>query len=161
MGGESSKGAALRAQLVAASDRLRDVDSPQLADAVDALLAPGAWGLLRKSDPTSDSGPRNFSIAMTHSEKDRIKACAAASGDELVDRVNEGFRLFLTGEFLPGKPTRAARGTAPTQASLNVRADEKLREKVAVHCERLVAELGWKPSPSGVARAYLRGIYRI
>lgn len=161
MGAESSKGVALREELAAASARLRDVGSPQLASAVDAILAPGAWGLLRNSDPTSDSGPRNFPIATTHAEKNQIKASAAAAGDPLVDRVNEGLRLFLSGEFLPEKPIRAARGTAAAPAVLNVRADEHLRDRAATECERLAGVLGWRPSVSGVAKAYLRSIYRI
>ncbi|WP_328889132.1 hypothetical protein [Streptomyces sp. NBC_00316] len=44
---------------------------------------------------------------------------------------------------------------------LNVRADEHLRDRAATECERLAGVLGWRPSVSGVAKAYLKSIYRI
>ncbi|MEU9012026.1 hypothetical protein AB0D12_20055 [Streptomyces sp. NPDC048479] len=159
MAQHSHKSMNLRDRLAAASSKLHEIGSHDLADAVDEVLAPNACGKLRTSDPAAKRSARNFPMKTTVPERAHIKASAAAVGDELVDRVSEGLRLFVSGEFVPEKPMRASKGTGKAPANLNLRANEQLCSRASARCEEVAAELGWTPTVSGVALAYLKRLY--
>lgn len=155
----SQKDAALRSRLRAASEALREAGLDDLAGAVDEVLAPNGWGRLRRSDPAASSSAGNFAIYTNPRYHEHILTSATAVGDSLADRVNEGFRLFLTGEFTPEKLKRAPRGTSSGGVNINVRASESLRAQAKKRCEQIASELGWKPTVSGVALSYLLRLY--
>ncbi|MFZ4138612.1 hypothetical protein [Streptomyces koyangensis] len=155
----SQKDVALWDRLHAASAALREAGRDDLANAVDEILVPNGWGRLRRSDPGAGDGAGNFAIYTSPTRHEHILTSARAAGDKLVDRVNEGLRLFLTGEFIPEKPKRAPRGSGARGVNINVRPSETLRLRAKERCEQIAPELGWKPTVSGVALAYLLRIY--
>jgi hypothetical protein len=164
----------VRARLTVAADRLRRDGEDDLASAVDAVLAPRGWELLRPDPGPEDRNP-NMSLFMPKDLKDALMAAAeearemAARGEipagdpagNLTDDVDRGFRLFLSGKFTPTPPVRSKRGSNIPKTNLNVRPSGALRDEAAELAEAKSAELGWKLSVSRVAIAYLLHRYGI
>jgi hypothetical protein len=113
------------AGLTAASTRLREVNSPDLAAHVDEALAvlEGEVFTARKDE--------KLPIRLPVTARDRIVAGAAEANRTVTADVNEAFTRFLAGEFTPGQPVRARRGVAENKVNLNVRANKTLMEQVA------------------------------
>ena len=142
----------LRPRLTAASSKLREINEPDLADAIDTVLAPNGWGRLRRSDPSvNDSLDRNMAMRMPSDWREQIKARAQAAGNKLADDVNEGLQTYLAGKFEPVAPGRAPQGVGE-MVNLNVRAKDALREAVAEQGDH---------SPALVASAYLMSKYKV
>lgn len=143
----------LRPRLTAASSKLREMNEPDLADAIDIVLAPNGWGRLRRSDPTtSDSLDRNMAMRMPSEWREQIKARAQASGNRLADDVNEGLQTYLDGKFEPIAPGRNPHGSATEMVNLNVRAKDALREAIAEQGDH---------APALVGAAYLMSKYKV
>ena len=117
--------AELRADLVAAAERLREVDSPQLAEAVDTVLTFSAL------QPYEARTEPNLAIRLPEASRDRIVAGAKRDRVSVESIVNEGFQAFLDGKFTPPTPTRDRKGTASKKVNLNVRPRPELMERVA------------------------------
>ncbi|MEU6016944.1 hypothetical protein ABZ826_23705 [Streptomyces sp. NPDC047515] len=149
--------ATIRERLTAASARLREVDSPHLADAVDEVLAPGAWGLIRKAEQVENpekAGDPNLPISMPNFLRDEIKELAAAAGANLTADVVEGLNAYVAGTFTPVDLPRATRGNATGTANLNVRIPRALREQVEAKDDD-------GPSPALVGRDWLMRKYKV
>lgn len=116
--------AELRADLVAAAERLREVDSPKLAEAVDTVLTFGAL------QPYENQSAPNLSIRLPETARDRIVAGAKRDRVSVQSVVNEGLQEFLDGTFTPQAPTRDRKGAASTKVNLNVRPEPGLMERV-------------------------------
>jgi len=143
----------LRPRLTAASSKLREMNEPDLADAIDIVLAPNGWGRLRRSDPTtSDSLDRNMAMRMPSEWREQIKARAQAAGNRLADDVNEGLQTYLDGKFEPIAPGRNPHGSAAEMVNLNVRAKDALREAIAEQGDH---------APALVGAAYLMSKYKV
>ncbi|MFG2540708.1 hypothetical protein ACGFU4_36260 [Streptomyces sp. NPDC048511] len=132
--------AELRADLVAAAERLREVDSPQLAQAVDTVLT---FSALQPYDSQADP---NLSIRLPKAARDRIVAGAKRDRVSVQAVVNEAFQEFLDGKFSPKATVRERKGTAAEKVNLNVRPERDLMARVA--------EAGVKPMH--VAADYLQ-----
>ncbi|MFF2411837.1 hypothetical protein [Streptomyces sp. NPDC058092] len=119
----------LRTGLVAASDRLREVNSPDLAAWIDKALAPRGWVALRTTDP---AGPAvgNLTVSMDKAARDQIVAAAKAARTSVTADVNEGYLSVLAGEYTPRKPVRARYGGAAEKANLNVTPALSLMQRV-------------------------------
>ncbi|MEU5660051.1 hypothetical protein ABZ802_31200 [Streptomyces sp. NPDC047737] len=125
----------LRAGLTAASARLREVNSPELAEHVDTVLALSMYEL--GAELNEDT---NLSIRLPVTARDRIVAAVEAARNAAPENeknqhsvtasVNEGFTAYLAGTFTPSPPVRARRGVAEEKVNLNVRPDTALREQV-------------------------------
>lgn len=150
----------IRARLTAASATLTKAGAPDLAAAVDEVLAPGGWGLLRRTEENADANP-NLAIHMNKAIRESLKTKAEAKGTSLSADVTEAFRLFLAGEFVPDAPIRSQRNSGAEKANLNVRPDASLLQQVLDVAEQKSAEYGWKVTPARVAAAYLMKKYRI
>ncbi|MFJ2279194.1 hypothetical protein ACIOEZ_34160 [Streptomyces sp. NPDC087866] len=122
----------LRAQLAAASTRLREADSPDLATAVDQVLAPRGWVELRATDTDDVTQlPRlNMAIFLSAVDRDRITAGAAELGMSVTDMVDVGFRAVLAGQYKPNKLPQARKGAAKNKVNLNVTPTLSLRLEV-------------------------------
>jgi hypothetical protein len=121
------------------------MNEPDLADAIDIVLAPNGWGRLRRSDPaTSDSLDRNMAMRMPSEWREQIKARAQAAGNKLARDVNEGYELYLDGKFSPKQPARQPTGSGVEMVNLNVRPDNDLRIQV---------------TEAGIAPAHLGAMY--
>jgi len=140
--------AELRADLVAAAERLREVDSPQLAEAVDTVLTFSAL------QPHDSQGDPNLSIRLPVSARDRIVAGAKRDRVSVQAVVNEGFQEFLDGKFSPKAPVRERKGMASEKVNLNVRPEADLVKMVATRA----AAAGLKPMH--VAADYLQRKYK-
>lgn len=150
----------VRARLTVASERLAAAGDTDLAEAVDAVLAPRGWELLKKPAVTSAANP-NMAMSMNKAVKDAIAAKAKAAGDNLASVVDEGLQAFLDGEFVPDKPLRSARGSSTAKENLNVRPSKELRDQVEAVCAVRSRELGWTVTPGLVAMAWLYSEYGI
>lgn len=167
-----------RARLTAGAEHLRAQDSKELkaaAETIDALLAPRGWEILRPSARQEDADP-NLAIWMNRSIKEFLEAKAGlearaeaeesgqpakAPGTVLARVIDEGFRAFLEGRFVPERPLRSARGSATEKQNLNVRPSKALRDAVQEVCPAKSKELGWPVTPGLVAAAWLYSEYGI
>lgn len=167
-----SRDTSLRSQLTAAAARLREVDSPELAEAVELTLTPTGWGRLRRSaaevsgSGSSDSLPPNLPIYMVTAIRDEIyrnvAAAAAARPGEDISVASEAaaaLEAFLAGEFVPDKPERAPRGTGGKKGNLNVRVDAALRKDAEDFGADHAADFGWAPRASHIIAAWLIAKY--
>lgn len=115
----------LPAGLTAASARLREVNSPDLAEHVDEALAvlEGEIFAARKDE--------KLPIRLPVTARDRIVARAAEANRTVTTDVNEAFTRFLAGGFTLSQPARARRGVAEKKVNLNVRVNKTLMDQVA------------------------------
>jgi len=142
----------LRAELAAAADRLRAVDSPDLAAAVDTVLAPNGWAALRATDTTADEGMGpSMSILIDKALKEEIEARAKSVGNVLNHDVNEGLARYLAGSFTPRPQGKARWGTGSENVTLSVRPKKSLRDQVKARGEK----------PSTLAKEYLLFKYEV
>ncbi|KKZ72084.1 hypothetical protein XF35_40030 [Streptomyces platensis subsp. clarensis] len=143
----------IRARLVVASDKLRPTD-PLLADALDEVLAPRGWELLKLKPATRSGGNPNLAIPMPRDVREQLKALASES---LTADVNEAFTAFLAGKFVPDAPVRARRNSGATAetVNLNVTPDRDLMQQVKDIAPERTQEYGWTVTPARVAAAYL------
>lgn len=172
----------VRARLTALPGRLTNPEAPpaytdtEFAEAVDAVIAPRGWELLK---PTVPAGARvNLALYMATTVKAALEAKARAEavaeaeetgtpprdpGTVLGEVIDQGFARFIAGEFVPDRPVKKPRGKGPAvlKANLNVRTDQGLRDRVAELCPARSAELGWTVTPGMVAMAWLFSEYGI
>ena len=168
--------AVVRARLTVLSDRLhRNEADADLAETVDAILAPRGWELLKKPAKPTTAEP-NVALWMNKSIKEYLEAKARQEAKDEAEEtgqpakdaatilaavVNEGWEKFLSGEFKPQKPLRSARGSATPKMNLNVRPKESLGQQVQAVCPAKSKELGWEVTPGLVAMAWLYSEYGI
>lgn len=163
-----TRGTQLRTQLAHAAARLREVDSPDLAEAVEEVLKPTGWGLLRRSSPeVSGSGhadrlPPNLPVRMPKAVREEIKrnvaaAQAAKPGVKitLATEAERALEAFLAGEFAPEQPQRLPRGAKVEWANLNVRVDAELRQRAEDFGADNAAEFGFAPRASHIISSWL------
>lgn len=151
----------VRARLTVAAERLAGGGDKDLAEAVEAVLAPRGWSLLKPA--TMSSGHRNVPLYMSSTAKAKLEDAARKAGEEsgkaparvLAEVVNEGWEKALAGQYEPVAPVRAPRGKAPVKENLNVRPDNDLRERMDEAAPELAAELGWDVTAGKVAMSYL------
>ncbi|MGW0948454.1 hypothetical protein ACWD4O_38690 [Streptomyces sp. NPDC002623] len=150
----------VRARLTVLADRLHTGGDNDLAEAVDAVLAPRGWELLRKPEKVT-AADRNMAIAMNKTVKAAIYRMAEEAGENLARVVDEGFRQFIAGAFVPAKPLRSVRNSQTVKENLNIRPSDQLRDGVQALCPARSQELGWTVTPGLVAAAWLYEEYGI
>lgn len=166
----------IRARLTVLSGRLNSNKADaDLAEAVDAILAPRGWELLKKPASRANTEP-NMALFMNKTIKTALEEKARAEAAEEAERtggkpkaaatvlaavVNQGFEAFLAGEFVPAKPVRSVRGTSVEKSNLNIGPSKALRDQVEQLCPALSAELDWEVTPGRVAMAWLYSEYGI
>lgn len=166
----------VRARLTVLADRLHKKDEDaDFAEAVDAILAPRGWELLKRPDKRANTEP-NMALWMNTSIKEALEAGARAEAAKeaaksggspraaatvLAAVVNLGFEKFLAGEFMPSQPIRSTRGTAVPKSNLNIGPSKALRDQVEQKCPQVSAELGWEVTPGRVAMSWLYEEYGI
>jgi hypothetical protein len=153
-----------RDRLTAAADTLRSSRTKthkEAAEAIDAILAPGGWRLLRPKD--TGTGGSNLALGMDKDLKTALVAAAEAKNASLSEDVSEGFRQFLAGQWTPDKPRRATRNSGATgsRTNLNVRPDGELRELVRQRLQTASAQAGWRITETHVAIGWLLHHYGI
>lgn len=128
------------AQALAARAGTGGVDPAVLAAAIDEVLAPAGWEVLRSTDP-SRSGETATNMNFLTSEDLRDEIEQAVKDDQEVDSVttavNKGFRMFVAGLFTPKTGVRQGPSAGRTVA-VNFRPNSVLRQQVQ--------ERGGKPS---------------
>lgn len=147
----------MRDRLTTASARLREAGHADSADAVDAVLAPGGWTLLREQDAPFTT---NLPLTMRSSLKAALKKAADEANVTLTAVVTEGHRRVLDGSWQPPKATRVVRRGASAEedprAVLNVTVEDRLRKELRDRLPALSEELGYRLTEGGIAVAYLR-----
>lgn len=161
----------IRDTLTQASAKLAAVGSPGLAEAVDAVLAPGGWELLRGTDPSRTEGTeRNLAINIPETIRDQIRAAVAADAEmeSVTAAVNHGYWLFLNGSFIPaGRQGRSVEGSG-ARVNLNVRPSGQMREQIvaaghsaaAVASHYLMFRYGLGPYASDARKSLPKGAQR-
>ncbi|MCL8016948.1 hypothetical protein [Streptomyces sp. AS02] len=166
----------VRARLSVLADRLhkRDEDA-DFAEAVDAILAPRGWELLKRPDKRANTDP-NMALWMNTSIKQALEERARAEAKKEAEKsggkpraaatvlaavVNQGFERFLAGDFVPSKPVRSVRGSSVEKSNLNIGPSKDLRGRVEQKCAQVSAELGWEVTPGRVAMSWLYEEYGI
>lgn len=149
----------IRQRLTEAAATLRKAGSTDLAEAVDLILAPQGWGILRRSDPqagdAAENLPPNLPIRISTIDRDRIRAAQQRAGNTLTADATEGLNAFIAGTFSPEQPARSARGSGEEKAVINVRVDPEMRRRAEQAAEERADELGWKPRPMHIIREWL------
>jgi hypothetical protein len=149
----------IRQRLTEAAATLRKTGSTDLAEAVDLILAPQGWGILRRSDPqagdAADSLPPNLPIRIAATDRDRIRAAQEKAGASIVADATEGLNAFIEGRFSPEQPARSVRGSGEEKVVINVRVDLEMRRRAEQAAEDRADELGWKPRPMHIIREWL------
>ncbi|MGW2384377.1 hypothetical protein [Streptomyces sp. NPDC001658] len=140
-----------------AADRLREVDSPELAEQVDFLLTDEGRRFVGRLtwQKTADEKP-NMAIQMPEPLRDAIKTKAAAAGANLEAEAEHALKEFLEGRFTPARPVKSPRGQGPKKVNLNVRVPRGLRSDAEVLSGQLLAEgeLDWQPNITNILTSY-------
>ncbi|MFE1230264.1 hypothetical protein [Streptomyces sp. NPDC058745] len=144
----------LLARLTAASARLKEVGSADLAAAVDEAIAPAGWGKIRRA-VEGDTGNPTLNVRMPEELKARIVAAAAAAGNELPDDIVEALRRFADGSFSPAAPVRARRGSAQKSTNLSARIDPAIRERAEAAAADRAGDLGYTATATSIVTAWL------
>ncbi|MFF8458864.1 hypothetical protein ACF06T_30515 [Streptomyces albidoflavus] len=137
----------IHADVIAAANALRD-NKPELADSLDKIAARGGWALIRP-----ESAQPTLTIRLPTAIKDKI----VAQSENLVRDIDEGLTEYLAGRFNPTWPGRTSPSHSATK--LNTRPDPELVQQVRDTAEERKDDLGWKPTPTAVALAWLRHKY--
>ncbi|MFD7980161.1 hypothetical protein [Streptomyces sp. NPDC059071] len=157
----SKKDTQLVADLRAASARLTEAGAPDLAAAVDEVLAPDGWSRLRHALQTGTGAP-NVPVHMPLVLRDAIQTAAKAAGDSLATVLAEGLEEFIAGRFSPAANAhRARRNTGLETGNLNVRIDAGLKDRFQTAAADRADELGYKPALGHIAKAWLIEKYDI
>jgi hypothetical protein len=146
-------GPSLRARLAQASAKLTEAHAPDLAAAVDEVLAPGGWETLRHTDPARSEEPiRNLATNIPKAVRDEIAKAVEADPEaaSISAMANKGLVEYLAGRFQ--MPERSSTyGYGGQRVNLNWRPLHSLRAQIE---ERGV-------SVARVAVEYLMSYYRI
>lgn len=146
--------ATLRERLTVAARELKQAGHKDSAAAVDAVLAPGGWTLLREQDAPFTT---NLPLTMRSSLKVALKKAAENRGVTLTAVVTEGHRKVMDGTWIPPKPTRAgAAAPGDGRAVLNVTVEDALRTRLRDSLPSLSDDLGYNLTEGGIAVAYLK-----
>ncbi|MDX2998144.1 hypothetical protein PV382_23920 [Streptomyces scabiei] len=135
----------VRSELTAASAKLRalpvpalaeGLDAVKLADALDAVLAPGGWHVLEQTDPAlqePEEPKRNMAFPVLKSIRDQIMEAVEADPEmkTVTAAVEHGFREFLASRFRPLAPEPGLPAVVEQRVNMNVRPRNSLREQVA------------------------------
>lgn len=155
----------LRPELEAASHLLRKIvvgEELQAEDvarasagaaAVDAVLEPGGWSMLRESEGTFTT---NLPLTTRKSVRDALKKAAQVRRRTLTSLVTQGYREVLESTWTP--PMRDKSGPIPAGDSrvvLNVTVEDVLRKEVRRRLPGLSERLGYAVTEGGIAMAYL------
>ncbi|MEV5915809.1 hypothetical protein AB0M00_43870 [Streptomyces chartreusis] len=145
------------AKVKQAAARLREVDSPELAEHVDFLLTDEGRKFIGRVNwqKTADEKP-NMPLYMPEKLRDAIKAKAAAAGANLEAEADHAIDEFLAGRFTPAQPVTAPRGQAPVKKNLNVRLLSVKRAQAEALSRQLLAEgeLDWEPNITNILSSY-------
>lgn len=148
----------IRELLTPAPQILREAGHPRIAEAVEAVLAPGGWQELQ-AEGGEGVFTTNVPLTIRASLRDAIKDASKRSlkTRNLSALVSEGYGKVLEGSWMPPAPSRPQRmAPGDSRVVLNVTLDDKLRKDLRAQFGRLQEELGYKVTEGGTAVAYLR-----
>ena len=151
---ESAEADRLHADGKAASaHRLRADEAYDAATAVEAILAPRGYLLLKRDERMGAASP------LTVTTNEEVKKALLAAGREFSvvfsGLAEEAYRAVRDGQWVPPKPVKAARGTVGGKAVLNVRIDEQLRQDVREMLPALVQETGYPITEGHIVLSYI------
>lgn len=146
----------LHERLKTAAHQLRQEGHTASADAVEAVLVPGAWTMLREGESAFTT---NLPLTMNERLRDSLKRAADRQLKNLSAVVAEGFRKVMDGSWTPPEPVRAQRGSVDhsKRVVLNVTIDDALRGEFREGLPVLQDELRYKRklTEGGIAIAYM------
>jgi hypothetical protein len=128
--------------LAKAADRLTDFGETELAAAVREALA---------KLTASKASPDNPTLPLYVRKETWERAQAAGS---TIDAVEAGFAALLSGKFTPQRLPRGG-----DKGKYSSRCSAQRQAQVEAHVEAHADELGWAPSASQVAAAWLEHKY--
>ncbi|WP_330328145.1 hypothetical protein [Streptomyces pseudovenezuelae] len=144
----------IRDRLTVAARELREAGKAESADAVEAVLTPGGWTLLREQEGTYTT---NIPLTIRQSLRNALEAAAQERVRTLSAVVAQGHQEVVAGTWKPPRPAgRALMAPGDSRVVLNVTVDDRLRKELRARLAPLSAELGYKVTESGIAIGYLR-----
>jgi hypothetical protein len=139
----------LRPQLTETAAYLKEAGQYDMAQAVEAVIAPGGWKQLRDSEGRL---PKTLSVYMSPD----LKAALVAASEEfhwpLDALAEEAYRKVRDGEWLPPK---TGRGEGGTRAVLPVQVDREVHDQVHAMLPELTQQAGYRVSHAGIVVSYM------
>jgi hypothetical protein len=126
-------------QVELAIESLRSRGAVRQADAVQTVLEYALNAAGQAEARSSQGGDPNVAIPI----ESALHLRAYEGSANLSADVLEGWQAFLSGEFVPEKPQRAAHGAGQAKSVLNVRAPQAKVAEVEAAADRMVAEKDW------------------
>lgn len=126
-------------QVEMAIESLRSRGAVRQAEAVQTVLDYALTAAGQAEARSAQGGDPNVAIPIDFKLHNR----AYAASTNLTADVLEGWEAFLSGEFVPERPQRAAHGAGQAKSVLNVRAPKVKVAEVEAAADRMVADKGW------------------
>jgi len=137
----------------ASAHRDRADEAYDAAAAVESILAPRGYLLLRRQEQTAPASP--LTVTLNEDLKRTLLAAGEEFGVVFSGLAEEAYRLVRDSEWLPPKPTKAARGTGGKKAVLNVRVDAVLRQEVQELLPALAERVGYRITEGSIVLAHI------
>lgn len=142
-----------------AAAHLKRTGEPRMAAAVADVIAYAEYASAvreRAAEREAAAAP-SYSLRIDRALRDHVHATGAASGTEIPSAVTSRLEAFVAGTWTPQPSGRAARGTSPEKADLNVRVPKDLFDRVDALAKdpAAIAERGFKLTARQVAIAAL------
>src|SRR5690348_16348434 len=137
----------------ASAHRDRADEAYDAAAAVESIMAPRGYLLLRRQEQTAPASP--LTVTLNEDLNRTLLAAGEEFGVVFSGLAEEAYRLVRDSEWLPPKPTKAARGTGGKKAVLNVRVDAVLRQEVQELLPALAERVGYRITEGSIVLAHI------
>ncbi|MFM9373303.1 hypothetical protein [Streptomyces sp. Da 82-17] len=130
------------------------------ASAIEAILEPGGWTLLRSAQGTEGGSTDNLALNIPEPLRDKLRKAAEAKDTTLGTVASDGLRKVAAGEWAPPVPVRAPRGSLKAggvkRVTLNVWVETEPRQQVEAMLPDLTKEAGRRITLSHTVLSWLR-----
>lgn len=144
----------IRARLEVSARQLREGGHDD--SAVQALLAPRGWVLLRDSQPdaTSSGTSRTLGIYVTPALRDALKAAVEQTDTTLGVVATDGLDRYVKGDWEPDAPVRTP---GVKKVNLSMRVDAAIADRAAERAAADSERLGYRLTVAWVIQSWLVG----
>lgn len=139
----------IRDRLTTAVGQLKEAGHHDSAAAVESVLAPGGWSMLKKASGAANTSP--LSISIDAQLKAALMDASEEFGVPIRQLAEEAYQKVLSGEWLPPK---AGQRKGYVKAVLNVTVDADLRARLREELPRLSEQEGRRISEGNIVVAW-------
>lgn len=143
----------LYARLTTAARQLSEAGHDDSAAALEAVLAPRGWAILRASvEESGQARPSwNLSLFVAPALRDALKAAAESTDTSLGTVATAGLQRFVADRFEPPVPFRSG----GKKVNLNMRVDKAVFDRAAERVKAVSEEEGYTLTVAWVALSWL------